>query len=69
MNWWLSKCWFTFDSLDKVIIDHLTNVFSNYIVSDKEEEIRVLSQGWNEHNHTWYNIWNEWQRQFWQYQN
>ena len=34
--------------------------FSNYIVSDKEEEISGISQGWHEHNHTWYNKQNEW---------
>ena len=37
--------------------------FSNYIVSDKEEKIIGISQGWHEHNHTWYNKQNEWQRQ------
>ena len=26
-NGWPAKSWFTFDSLDKVIIDHLTNFF------------------------------------------
>ena len=31
-------------------------LFSNLIVSDKEEKIRVRLQGWHEHNHTWYNI-------------
>ena len=55
MNWWLAKCWFTLDSLDKVIIDHFKKN-SNWVVSDKEEKIRVRSQGWHEQNHTWYNI-------------
>ena len=36
--------------------------FSNWVVSDKEEKIRVRSQGWHEQNHTWYNIKNSWQK-------
>ena len=61
-NWWFAKCCFTFDNLDKVIIDHLTNIFSNWIVSDKEGENKRRLQGWHEHNNTWYNIQNEWHK-------
>ena len=35
--------------------------FSIRIVSDKEEKRRIKLQGWHEHNHTLYNILNEWQ--------
>ena len=37
-NWWLSKYGFTFEIIDKVRIDNLTNVFSSCIVSDKKEK-------------------------------
>ena len=40
----------------------MTKTNYNWIVSDKEEKSRVRSQGWHEHNHTWYNIQNAWKK-------
>ena len=52
---WFAKCWFSFDSLDKVIIDHLKNVFIIVCLVNRGKG-RVRSQDWHEHNLKWYNI-------------